>query len=100
MSHCNVYSAAQRLWKRNCDRHTLIWQDGQRLTKDPLRIDGKLTMPERPGLGIELDMGQVEAAHRLGKPPSVPDDAMAMQYRSQTGSSTRSVHASADSRLK
>src|SRR6201988_2400151 len=45
-----------------------IWQDGQRLTKDPLKIiDGRLTVPERPGLGIDLDMGQVEAAHRLYK---------------------------------
>ena len=60
-----------------------IWQDGQRLTKDPLRIvDGKLTMPERPGLGIELDMGQVEAAHRLYRQAALGarDDAMAMQY--------------------
>ena len=60
-----------------------IWQDGQRLTKDPLRIvDGKLTVPERPGLGIELDMDQVEAAHRLYKQAALGarDDAMAMQY--------------------
>jgi glucarate dehydratase len=60
-----------------------IWQDGQRLTKDPLRIvDGKLTVPERPGLGIELDMDQVEAAHRLYKQAAQHgrDDAMAMQY--------------------
>ena len=60
-----------------------IWQDGQRLTKDPLRIvDGMLTIPERPGLGIELDMDQVEAAHRLYKQAALGarDDAMAMQY--------------------
>jgi glucarate dehydratase len=60
-----------------------IWQDGQRLTKDPLRIvDGRLTVPERPGLGIDLDMGQVEAAHRLYKQVALVgrDDAMAMQY--------------------
>jgi glucarate dehydratase len=60
-----------------------IWQDGQRLTKDPLRIEGgKLTVPERPGLGIELDMGQVEAAHRLHQQagPGARNDAMAMQY--------------------
>src|ERR1700724_4196155 len=39
-----------------------IWDDGQRLTKDPLRIvDGKLTVPEKSGFGIELDMDQVEA---------------------------------------
>jgi glucarate dehydratase len=60
-----------------------IWQDGQRLTKNPLRIvDGRLTVPEGPGLGIELDMGQVEAAHRLYKQVALAgrDDAMAMQY--------------------
>jgi len=60
-----------------------IWQDGQRLTKDPLRIvDGRLTVPERPGLGLDLDMDQVEAAHRLYKQVALVgrDDAMAMQY--------------------
>jgi glucarate dehydratase len=60
-----------------------IWQDGQPLTKDPLRIvDGRLTVPERPGLGIELDMDQVEAAHRLHQQAALGarDDAMAMQY--------------------
>jgi glucarate dehydratase len=60
-----------------------IWQDGQRLTKDPLRIvDGTLTVPEKPGLGIELDMDQVDAAHRLYKQTALRarDDAMAMQY--------------------
>jgi glucarate dehydratase len=60
-----------------------IWQDGQRLTKDPLRIEGgRLTVPERPGLGIELDMGQVEAAHDLYKQAALGarDDATAMQF--------------------
>ena len=60
-----------------------IWQDGQHLTKDPLRIvDGMLTIPERPGLGIEIDMDQVEAAHRLYEEAALGarDDAMAMQY--------------------
>jgi glucarate dehydratase len=60
-----------------------IWQDGQRLTKDPLKIvDGRLTVPQRPGLGIDLDMGQVEAAHRLYRQVALVgrDDAMAMQY--------------------
>jgi glucarate dehydratase len=33
-----------------------IWQDGQRLTQDPLKIiDGTLTVPNRPGLGIDLE---------------------------------------------
>jgi glucarate dehydratase len=60
-----------------------IWQDGQHLTKDPLRIEGgRLTVPERPGLGIELDMGQVEAAHNLYKQAALGarDDATAMQF--------------------
>jgi glucarate dehydratase len=60
-----------------------IWQDGQRLTKDPLTIaGGRLTLPEKPGLGIELDMAQVEAAHRLYKQVGLGarDDAAAMQY--------------------
>ena len=60
-----------------------IWQDGQRLTKDPLKIvDGKLTVPERPGLGIELDMQRVEEAHRLYQQARLGgrDDAGAMQY--------------------
>ncbi len=60
-----------------------IWQDGQRLTKEPLRItEGKLTVPQRPGLGIELDMDQVEAAHRLYLQHGLGarDDAMAMEY--------------------
>lgn len=60
-----------------------IWQDGQRLTTDPLKIkDGKLSVPEKPGLGIELDMVQVEAAHRLyeNQGLSARDDATAMQF--------------------
>jgi glucarate dehydratase len=60
-----------------------IWQDGERLTKDPLRIvGGTVTVPDRPGLGIEIDMAQVEAAHRLYKNRALGarDDAVAMQY--------------------
>jgi len=60
-----------------------IWQDGQRLTKEPLRIvDGCVAVPERPGLGIEVDMAQVEKAHRLytSLDLSGRDDARAMQY--------------------
>ena len=35
-----------------------IWQDGQRLTKEPFKIiDGFVAVPERPGLGVEVDMG-------------------------------------------
>ena len=41
-----------------------IWQDGQRLTREPLQIvDGAISIPGRPGLGIEPDMEQIEGAH-------------------------------------
>lgn len=60
-----------------------IWQEGQRLTKEPLKIaGGRLAVPEKAGLGVELDMEQVEAAHRLYLQHGLGarDDAMAMQY--------------------
>ncbi|GGX98814.1 glucarate dehydratase [Pseudoduganella dura] len=60
-----------------------IWQDGQRLTKEPLRIVGGLVdVPKTPGLGVELDMDEVEAAHRryLGMGLGARNDAAAMQF--------------------
>ncbi|MDP9045855.1 MAG: glucarate dehydratase [Pseudomonadota bacterium] len=60
-----------------------IWQDGQRLTKEPWRIEGgRLRVPSRPGLGIELDMVEVERAHRLYLQHGLGsrDDAAAMQF--------------------
>jgi glucarate dehydratase len=63
-----------------------IWQEGQRLTRDPLRITGgQITVPQHPGLGIELDMQQVEAAHQLylREGLGARDDAIAMQYLRQ-----------------
>jgi glucarate dehydratase len=60
-----------------------IWQDGQRLTKAPLQIKGGLVeVPKAPGLGIELDMAEVEKAHRLYQQHGLGarDDAVAMQY--------------------
>lgn len=60
-----------------------IWQDGQRLTKEPFQIvDGMIAVPDKPGLGIELDMEQVEKAHQLYVKEGLGgrDDAMAMQY--------------------
>ena len=60
-----------------------IWQDGQRLTKKPLQIvDGKLAVPNRPGLGIDIDMDQVERAHELfqSMQSGARDDAQAMQF--------------------
>lgn len=59
-----------------------IWQDGQRLTRDPLQIiGGRVGVPQRPGLGIELDMDEVRKAHDLYKQHGlgVRNDSMAMQ---------------------
>jgi len=59
-----------------------IWQDGQRLTRDPLKIvGGMVEVPKKPGLGIELDMAEVERAHRLYNEHGLGarDDAVAMQ---------------------
>lgn len=60
-----------------------IWQDGQRLTKNPLQIvDGSVAVPTTPGLGVELDMAEVEKAHQLYRQHGLGarDDAIAMQY--------------------
>jgi glucarate dehydratase len=59
-----------------------IWQDGQRLTKEPLQImGGRVQVPKKPGLGVELDMAELEKAHRLYLEHGLGarDDAMAMQ---------------------
>ena len=59
-----------------------IWQDGQRLTKEPLQIvGGHVQVPKKPGLGVELDMVEVEKAHQLylQQALSARDDAIAMQ---------------------
>ena len=59
-----------------------IWQDGQRLTREPLQIKGGLVeVPKKPGLGVELDMAEVEKAHQLYQQHGLGsrDDAVAMQ---------------------
>jgi glucarate dehydratase len=59
-----------------------IWQDGESLTREPLRIvHGTIAVPDRPGLGVDLDMSRVDAAHRLYEAIGVGarDDAVAMQ---------------------
>jgi len=59
-----------------------IWQDGQRLTKEPLQIaGGRVQVPRRPGLGVELDMAEVEKAHQLHREHGLGarDDAFAMR---------------------
>ena len=60
-----------------------IWQDGQRLTKEPLQIKGGyVQVPQKPGLGVELDMVEVEKAHQLYLQHGLGsrDDAVAMQF--------------------
>jgi glucarate dehydratase len=60
-----------------------IWQDGQRLTKEPFQIKGGLVqVPKRGGLGVELDMAEVEKAHATYKTlgDGARDDAAAMQF--------------------
>ena len=59
-----------------------IWQDGQRLTEEPLQIvGGHVQVPKKPGLGVKLDMVELEKAHQLYKQHGLGsrDDAMAMQ---------------------
>ncbi|ASR36114.1 glucarate dehydratase [Prauserella marina] len=60
-----------------------IWQDGQRLTTEPIPLrDGTLTVPSAPGLGIELDLDRVEQAHECHRDRNLGarDDAAAMRY--------------------
>ena len=63
-----------------------IWQEGiERLTKEPLQIvDSCVTVPNKPGLGVEIDRDQLMKAHQLymdkcfGK--GARNDAVGMQY--------------------
>jgi glucarate dehydratase len=60
-----------------------IWQDGQRLTKEPFQIEGGyVQVPKKPGLGVELDMAEVEKAHQLYLQHGLGsrDDGVAMQH--------------------
>ena len=60
-----------------------IWQDGQFLTSNPYNIeDGKLTVPDRPGLGIDIDLKRIEEANKLYTSLGVGarDDSLAMNY--------------------
>ena len=60
-----------------------IWQDGQRLTKEPLLIRrGLLELPPRAGLGIEIDLAELEKAHACYRNLGLGgrDDAVAMQF--------------------
>ena len=60
-----------------------IWQDGQRVTREPFQIvNGAIELPDRPGLGIEIDMERLEIAHALHQKLGLGarDDRAAMQY--------------------
>jgi len=61
-----------------------IWQENQeRLTKEPFKIvGGMVSVPDKPGLGVEIDMERIEKAHKLyiENCLGARDDAMAMQY--------------------
>ncbi|MEJ8776625.1 glucarate dehydratase [Pseudogracilibacillus sp. ICA-222130] len=61
-----------------------IWQEGiDRLTKQPFKIkDGKISIPNKPGLGVDIDMEQVLKAHELYKNEALGqrDDSVAIQY--------------------
>jgi glucarate dehydratase len=60
-----------------------IWQDGQRLTREPLQIEGGLVqVPEKPGLGIDIDEDQLALGNELYKKHGLGarDDAVAMQF--------------------
>jgi glucarate dehydratase len=59
-----------------------IWQDGQRLTKEPLQIRGGwVQVPDKPGLGIEIDEAALDKANQLYQQHGLGarDDAIAMQ---------------------
>ena len=61
-----------------------IWQEGrERLTKEPMQIvGGCIDLPQKGGLGIEVDRDQVMKAHKLyvDNCLGARDDAIGMQY--------------------
>ena len=60
-----------------------IWQDGQHLARNPLEIrHGKIEVPSRPGLGVDLDLEAIEQAHALYESQGLGsrNDAAAMQF--------------------
>jgi len=80
VTHCGAaapgpYNALDTHW---------IWQEGlERLTVTPPRIvDGEIALPDAPGLGVELDMDRLLAAHELYLKEALGarDDAVAMRH--------------------
>lgn len=60
-----------------------IWQDGQNLLKDTPQIrDGFLEVPQKPGLGVTIDLEKVMGANKLYKqiPYKDRNDKVGMQY--------------------
>ena len=60
-----------------------IWQDGQNLLTDtPLIRDGYLEVPEKPGLGVTINMEKVMGANKLYRqiPYKDRNDKAGMQY--------------------
>lgn len=60
-----------------------IWQDGQRLTQNPLKIqNGNIKVPQKGGLGIDIDRQRIDIAHQLYLDHGLRarDDALAMQF--------------------
>lgn len=65
------------------DTHWIWQEDQERLTKEPFKIvGGVVEVPNKPGLGVEIDMDQIEKTHQLYNKvgTGARDDAMAMQY--------------------
>jgi glucarate dehydratase len=53
------------------------------LTREPLQIKGgKIAVPDRPGLGIEIDRKAIDEAYALYRQHGLGarDDAIAMQF--------------------
>ncbi|MEU0784031.1 enolase C-terminal domain-like protein [Streptomyces sp. NPDC006173] len=80
VTHCGAaapgpYNALDTHW---------IWQEGlERLTVAPPRIvDGEIAVPDAPGLGVQLDMDRLLAAHELYRTKALGarDDALGMRH--------------------
>ncbi|MEW2295612.1 enolase C-terminal domain-like protein [Streptomyces sp. NPDC006743] len=80
VTHCGAaapgeYNALDTHW---------IWQEGlEQLTVAPPRIvDGEIAVPDAPGLGVQIDMDRLLAAHELyqEKALGARDDSAGMRY--------------------
>jgi hypothetical protein len=68
---------------------------------EPLQIkDGMIEVPAKPGLGVDVDIDAIEAAHRLylSKGLGARNNSIAMQYFSQVGNSITSGRPSTGNR--